>query len=424
MKKFLLLRAAVGLLCILFPALETRGQAVSPWFRGSAQAWKTLTEKSFSAAQLTATPLIRPMSGLSTGRTVKTTIPNWLSHRLSHSNTFSRMEKDLFKLHPANPAAVSGKLSYFWDRDALLAASTASGEMNQNAFDRHQELLEQTLAEVEDFNREYLSEHFNSPVFAQEELLQLLKDPAQPPAFILTRREIETFPTLTLSEQQAFSQQAWRNASARLAELLQMDPQTLSTQSFSNYYYLKLRQRYFTTLYQVLQKAQSPRQTAIVRVRKKLPLDFLPESEQALTDAQRLGKLHFYADLMQSHGKTFTPDFITLKTELARQQELYYPYAVAEAFAQPYENVLMRRNYPAELYFNAEDAAALSLLTSQEAVNKLPQKIARVQANKQNLLADKTPTPDAYIHYFRLAAQEEFLKTRLARAQFFLQYLP
>lgn len=422
MIKLFPLRFACCLFFILAPLAPTRAQLVSPWFRGPAQSWKALKETSFSAARLAATPLSAPMSGLSTGQAVKTTVPNWLMHRLSHSNTFSAMEKEIFKTHPANTVAVTGKLSYFWDRDALLAANAAPGEINEKAFTRHQQLLQNTLAEVENFSLEDISTQFHSSVFSQEEMLRALKDPTQPQAFILTRREVEEFPQLSLQEQLEFARNAWRQSSVRLMELLNQEPQTITTHAFSDYYYIKLRQRYFTTLFQVMARAQAPRQTIIVRVRRKIPLDFLPEADKLLTDAQRLGKLHFHLGLMQSRGQQLSAEAVALKTEITRQTELYHPYALAEAFGLPYEQVLRSHVYNAKLYFSDEEAARLNMLTSEQAVSELPAKIAQVQAQMRELLGTKTASPDVYVHYLRLQAREEFLLTRLAQAKFFLQY--
>ncbi len=413
--------------CLAFafaPLASARAQLVSPWFRGTAQSWKTLTETSFSAARLSGAKLSTPLSGISTGYAVKTTVPNWLKHRLSHSNTFSRMEKEIFTVHPANPAAVTGKLTFFSDRDALLAANAAEGEINSLAFARHQELLRNTLAEVEDFSRGQIAGQIHNSVFHQEELARLLKDPSQPAAFVLTRREVEQFPALSLTEQQSFAQNTWRQTTLRMAELLSQNPQVITTQNYAEYYYLKLRQRYFATLCQVLARAQTPRKTIIVRVHKKIALDFLPDNAAALTDAQRLGKLHFDLGLLQANAKSAMPELVALKAEIARQTELYQPYAVAEAFGLPYEQVLKHSVYHANIYFNEEEAQAINLLTSQQTVNELPGKIARIQAKRQELLAGKTLSPEGYVHYYRLTAQEEFLQSRLARAKFFLQYLP
>lgn len=418
------LRLACCLFLTFVPLAPVRAQLVSPWFRGTAQSWKALKEASFSAARLSATPLSLPLSGLSTGYAVKTTVPNWLTHRLSHSNTFSAMEKGIFKTHPANTVAVTGKLSYFWDRDALLAASAAPGEINEKAFDRHQQLLQNTLAEVETFSLEEISSQFHSSVFSQEEMLRSLKDPLQPQAFILTRREVDEFPQLSLQEQREFAKNAWQQASIRLMGLLTQDPQTITTHAFSDYYYLKLRQRYFVTLLQVMERAQTPRKTIIVRIRRKIPLAFLPDVGQSLTDAQRLGKLYFHLGLIQAHGQQATPEGIALKAEITRQTELYHPYALAEAFGLPYEQVLRSHVYNANLYFSEEESARINLLTSALAVDELPAKIAQLKTHKQELLSTKTASPDVYVHYFRLHAQEEFLLTRLARAKFFLQHLP
>lgn len=422
MKKLSWFRFTCCLCFLLMPLASARAQLVSPWFRGTPQSWKVLTETSFATPSLNATRLSVPLSGLSTGYTVKTTVPNWLKHRLSHSNTFSRMEKDLFKIHPTNLTAVTGKLSYFLDRDALLAANVMRGEINEHAFSRHQELLQNTLAEVENFGHEQITSRFSNTILTQEEQERILKDPAQPPAFIVSHREIERFPTLSLAEQQLFAQKALQDASRNLADILRQNPQEIPTHVYSNYYYYKLRQRYFSMLCKVMERAQAPRQTIIIRVRKKISLSFLPESEQLLTDAQRLGKLYFHQGLMQANTQSATTDLVALQTEIARQTELYNPYALAEAFGIPYEKLLSQRNYLANIYFAEEEAAYINTLTSYQALEELPAKITHVQTQQNSLLAAKTLSLDGYVHYFRLVAQEQFLKTRLAQAQLFSRY--
>lgn len=425
MTKLFSLRSICCLLFALTAPLCARAQLVSPWFRGSPQAWKTLTETSFSAPRLTAARLSVPLSGLSTGRAVKTTVPNWLSHRLSHSNTFSRMEKEIFTVHSANLPAVTGKLTYFSDRDALLAANAANHEINPDAFARHQQLLKHTLAEVEAFSREEIAAQIQRSVFSAEELQRLLKDPSQPAAFVLTAWEVKQFPALSLEQQRAFALNAGQNATSRMLELLRQNPQTIPTRHFSEYYYLKLRRRYFSLLYKALTHAQTPRKTLIVRVHKTIPLAFLPQPNIPLTDAQRLGKLHYHLGLLQANGHHSAADLVALKTEIARQTELYQPYALAEAFGLPYEQVLARSVYGADLYFSEQEAQNIMALSWQQTLDELPAKIARVQTKMKEMQSRKTIlSPQEYADYFRLAAQHEFLQARLAQAKFFLLHLP
>lgn len=423
MKNFFPYRVCCFLFFALAPCCGLQAQTISPWFRGTQQTWKIMTENSFSAARAAQTPFIRPLSGLHTGYAVKTTVPNWLAYRLSHSNTFSAMEKNIFKIHPNNLSAVTGKLTYFWDRDALLAASAGPGEVNEKAFGRHQELLQHTLAEVEQFAREEIAKQFNSSLFSTEEINHLLADPSQPQAFILSRKEIETFPTLSLEEQKTFAQNAWQNAVRMQTQLLATNPQTLTTQRFSDYYYLKLRRSYFSLLANVLERASVPRRTIIIRVKKRLPFDFLPEANLPLTDAQRLGKLYFYTEHFQMRGPEGLEKSVALKAEAERQRQLYEPYALAEAFGVPYENALKRGLPPTDILFGAEEAARLRMLTSRQAVDELPEKISALQTAQRQAHPKDEPL-DFYVHYFRLHAQEQYLQLRLAQARFFLQYLP
>ncbi|MGN0024300.1 MAG: hypothetical protein ACI351_02585 [Candidatus Avelusimicrobium sp.] len=417
---FLFFRLACCVLFLCVSALSLRAQTVSPWFRGVPQTWKMLRETSFSAANAVKTPLLQPLSGRYTGYAVKTTVPNWLLHRLSHSNTFSAMEKEIFKKHPANTVAVTGKLSYFWDRDALLAASAGRGEINQKAFARHQELLQNTLAEVEAFAGSEIASAYNSTLFSPEEISRLMADPAQPPAFVVTAREAAEFAALSLEEQKAFTQNAWQKTTLLQTELLKTDPQKLSTQHFSDYYYLKLRRNYFSLLHRALEHAAAPRRTLIIRIRKRLTLDFLPENDMFLTDAQRLGKLYFYTDHAKSFGLTIE-NIVALQTETARQENLYIPYARAEAFEQPYEKALQRGS-ESDILFGEEEANRLRLLTSRQAADELPAKIAALQTAMDNARPNGAAA-DFYVYYFRLHAQQNYLQTRLAQAHFFLNHI-
>lgn len=418
---FLFFRLACCALFLCVSALSLRAQTVSPWFRGVPQTWKMLTEKSFSAVNTIKTPLLPPLSGRYTGYAVKTTVPNWLSHRLSHSHAFSVMEKNIFKTHPHNISAVTGKLSYFWDRDALLAASAGEEGIDQKAFNRHQELLQNTLAEVESFSREEIASSYHSALFSDEETARLLADPAQPPAFVLRAKEAADFAALSLEEQKAFAYNAWQKATLLQTELLKTDPQKLSTQHFSDYYYLKLRRTYFTLLLRTLNHATEPRRTMIIRIRKHIELNFLPESDMFLTDAQRLGKLYFYTDHAKSFGLTIE-NIVALKAETARQEKLYEPYALAEAFEQPYEKALQPGS-ASDILFGAEEAERLRLLTSRQAADELPAKIAVLQTAMNNVRPNGEET-DFYVCYFRLHAQQTYLKARLAQAHFFLNHLP
>ncbi len=415
------------LLCIslfLFvPAATCRAQAVSAWFRGTAQSWQTLTQTAFSAPKVMLSPLSRPLSGLSTGYTVKTTVPNWLNHRLSHSNTFCRMEKELFKIHPNNPSAVTGKLSYLLDRNTLLAESAAPGEINQKAFLRHQDLLQNTLAEVENYWEAALGERYHSTVFSKKEIANLLADPKQPPAFILSTNEINQFPLMTLQQQQAFTRRAAEDNTNALTELLSQNPEELSTSQFSHYYYLKLRQKYFTLLLRVMDAAQAPRQTLIIRVRKQIQLDFLPGKEAALTDAQRLGKLYFYKDHAKNHSSDgINEQLVALKSEIARQEKIYAPYAQAEAFNIPYELVLTHPQTVHTYALGAAEAERLKTLTNRQITEEVPVLIQQTQAYKNALLSAKNTGTDFFIHYYRLCVKEQILQTYLARSKFFLEH--
>lgn len=425
MKKFSPL-ALIGVLFLaLAPLPELRAQAVAPWFRGTARSWATLKASSFTLDKISRVPLIKPMSGLVTGKQVKTTLPNWLKYRLSHSGAFCKQEKEILSTHSTNTSALIGKLTYFWDRDALLSQSAANAEINPNALARHQQLLLGTLAEAEEYFLEDFPTTIHSYVFSKEDILNLLADPSQPPAYVLARRELEAFPQMTLEEQQNFVRQTLAQNLENLSELLTAGPDKLTTAQYTTYYLLKLRRQYFTLLERVINAAQKPRNTIIIRVKKQIPLPFLPHNESRLTDAQRLGKLYFYADSMRQRGEAGpTEPFIALQAEIARQEKLYQPYAQAEAFNIPYEAVFLHQADIAAYALGPETAERLKALSNIQAIEELPELILQAQAHKNTLLGQTPSGPDFYTHYFRLYLKKNILKTRLARAQFFAKYAP
>lgn len=416
MLKLFPLRFACCLFFTLAPLLPVHAQLVSPWFRGTKQSWEILKKTSFDVSRLSTTPLVYPMKGTVTGFKVKTTVPNWLKFRLSHSGTLSAMEKEIFKIHPNNPAGVAGKLTYFWDRDALLAHTAQPEEIHTDAFLRHQDLLQNTLAETEAYWKEEFFSQLGSSMLPREEMLKLIGDFTQPPAYILKQDEINQFTGLTLQEQRSFVRRELQHSTNYLSGLLAQNPQEIPTRDYALYYYHKLRVRYFALLERFLSSAQMPRHTLIIRVKTSLPLPFLPQSGELLTDAQRLGKLYFYAERLKASAPN--TQTVALQAEIARQEKLYSLYAEAETFHIPYETVLRRPRTIYDYALGTAEAERLNTLSYKQLAEELPERIQQVQTQKRLITASSNQ--DFYIEYYRLCIKETILKTYLARAKFFL----
>lgn len=291
-----------------------------------------------------------------------------------------------------------------------------AGEIHTDAFRRHQDLLQNTLAETEAYWKEEFFSQLRGSLLPREEMLKLIGDFNQPPAYILRQDEINQFKGLTLQEQQSFVRGELKQSINYLSELLSQNPQEIPTRDYALYYYHKLRVRYFALLERFLRSAQTPRHTLIIRVKTSLPLSFLPQNEELLTDAQRLGKLYFYAERLKASG----PDTqtVALQAEIARQEKLYSLYAEAETFHIPYETVLHRPRTIYEYALGMAEAERLNTLSYEQLAEELPERIQQVQTQKRLITASSNQ--DFYIEYYRLCIKETILKTYLARAKFFL----
>ena len=262
--------------------LPAQGQLVSPWFRGGKAVWEALLNKAKLPAAGKAA-FSQPLSNAATGYAVKTTASNWLRHRVAHSGVFSRMEKETLLQPNHTPKMQLGKIAYFHDRDARLfnwVPSQPGAKAEENAFWRHQNILANTLAELETFYRRELPEAFASSVFSKEQVARLMEDPIQPPAFVLYPKEIARFASLkTLAEQQAWAVQTLQAVWGDLNALLAKHPTRLQGNEFERYYIQKLRLLYFMTVQEVLAKATEKRPSLIVRRKRALKAD-LPGAER------------------------------------------------------------------------------------------------------------------------------------------------
>ena len=400
-----------------------QAQFVSPWFRGGKQVWQALLAKAKLPTNGQALQL-RPLSNAATGYAVKTTAANWLRHRVGHSGVFSRMEKEALLQKTNNPKLQLGKVAYFHDRDARLfnwVSSQPGAHAEEAAFWRHQNILSNTLAELETFYQGELPEAFSSGLFSKEQVARLLQDPVQPPAFVLYPKEIEHFAALhTLAEQKAWAQQTLSRIRADLNTLLGKDPTRLQNNEFERYYVQKLRLIYFTTLQEVLAGAKEKRPSLIMRRKRALKAN-LPGDDCPMTDAQRLGFWRYHLDklasaqpLLSQSGDHFA-QYTQLKSLLSRLAPVYEPYAVAEAFSVPYEQSLRLGTLWPDIIVGPQEGLQLRKMTAQESERQLP---AKIRALNQQLADLRTQTPEDlsfYTRYYRLEKQKALYESFLIR---------
>jgi len=147
----------------------------------------------------------------------------------------------------------------------------------------------------------------------------------------------------------------------------------------------------------------------------------LPQAQELLTDAQRLGKLLFYAQSGLFSGAQQE----ILLAELKRQEDLFYSYAEAEAFDVPYHQVLdfyantvskRFHRIPADKIFGQEAAKKIEALSGEQVVEQVPGVLEKINAQQVRMHSSSTPpTPEDYLEYFKTEYKKRFYQFLLYR---------
>lgn len=395
-----------------------------PWFWGEQTLWKTLTKESFSVP--VSPTILQASLRISTAKyEVISTPKNWMYHRFSHSGLLNDAEKErLLKADFTSAPNILGKLEVLHDRDADLFSFLQYQfvPLNTQAYTKRSELFKNAYAELENFYLPSLVSRF-SHLFPKEQVKLLLLDPSQPSIFILNKGEIDKFPTLSLEEQKAYAQSIIQTLTPKMQKILKTPVELLPEEEFQNYYFQKLRLKYFSLLLQALEKATAPRKTIIIRVRKTPGISFLKEGQTFMTDAQRLGFLHFYHDKFQtslSGGTAPDRELLEIKTVLAQQEKLYNHFAVAEAFNLPYETVFARGTSWSPLYIPNGTKWEEYISTTDISLQVKPL-IADIRNQLLVMLAQEPTDLNFYARYFRLKHQLSVYETLLIRNRLFLR---
>ena len=122
---------------------------------------------------------------------IKTTSQNWIHHKIFYSGLFSRQEKDIL-LKPAYAQATLGKVVYLHDKHAAFynqLATTDTHYISQEAFEKHQKILQDLIHTLQPYYVKQLPGEFISTVFSQEQILSLLKT-SQPAAYVLSPQPV------------------------------------------------------------------------------------------------------------------------------------------------------------------------------------------------------------------------------------------
>ncbi len=411
--------------------LSTQAQAISPWFRGGKQVWEALLKKPMELIPGKAAFSV-PLSHAVAGSSIKTTPHNWMLHRISYSGLFCRIEKDILLQKNATEKAILGKLAYFHDRDAQLF-NTLSRQLdfqsNETAFWSHQNVLANTLAELEGFYQSVFPIRFSGYLFTPEHIKHLLADPIQPPAFILNTSEIDTFASLnTLDQQRVWLEETLSYTKKDLAALLNKQPGSLKNYEFERYYLQKLRLVYFQTLQKILEKATDRRLSLIYRRKRSLNLD-LPGAKQPMTDAQRLGFLRYHLarqniaqiNFDQPAQNSFQK-YTEIKVLLSQLAPIYEPYATAEAFGVPYEKALRLGPSAPEIILGEEEGAKLRQYFEKGDASKWQQQLLTLEKQLNRLLNQDPDGVDFYTRYYRLEREKTLYSTLFLRKNIMSQF--
>ena len=430
MKKLLLA------LFLLFPACvyaQVQAGLIEAWTRGlTLPVWDGIVAKTAftpaagGAAFFTSlNPAIKPDK-------IATTPDKWVYHVVNYSEVFSKKEREaLLKFEPLDVKI--GKIAVMHDRSAAIYNQLKTDPQDaqlfsEKAFAEHQQKLAQLAVTLEynlnARNAGYVSskeqahhEDFISLLsrmpsgFSREDIALLLRSEGNQPLFpVFNRGEINDFAAITtLSGQRQWVASQIQAVQSSRQTILSRDLAQQNDQTYRLYYLQTQRLQYLTELQAFLEKTARPRKSLIYRRRVKLQ-DDLP----AMTDAQRLGYLQYRVDTA-----TDLAEKVELETRLAEQKELYQPYATAEAFGVPYEQVLYQGYMNPALLSEQEQALLANEKTAETAVANATDKLDTQRAAMHDFEPEDL---DFFTQYYRLTAQRDILKAELARRNFFKRF--
>ena len=163
-----------------------------------------------------------------------------------------------------------------------------------------------------------------------------------------------------------------------------------------------------------LAQTDEPLPSMVLRRPRAIDLPFLPNPEEKLTDAQRLGKL-----LLAKADDSLTPEQKQqVEQEYRRQQELYSFYASAEAFNVPLHNALGFYNpgITSKDIFGVQEAKLIQQAQKDHLlIERIPPVLQKIRLAQQeiSLESNSFPTPRAYVQMLQLEEKFAFYKNQL-----------
>lgn len=422
--------------CTVFLALQSFAQPVAPaveaaWTSGLKQAtWQPIVKRTVFAPQAGGAAFYSSLNPAVIPDKIATTADNWIYHVVDYSKVFSKPEKAIL-LPRGSEAVTLGKVAFLHDRSAavynqLQKEPNPQTLFRQHAFDEHQlklvklgRTLENDLVQKVDpalgLKSEKTHEDFVSLLqkwpsgFERSDIAYLVQSGGQPLFPVMSQKEIEQFAALKdLSAQRDWVAQQIDAAKANRRALLSREVEQLTDNDFRLYYMQNLRLQYLEKFQnEVLSKATAPRKSLIYRNRAKLS-DDLP----LMTDAERLGYLQHRISSFQGSLE----EKLKLQTQLAQQKRFYQPYAAAQAFGVPYEQVL-KEGYMNPKLLGEETARFIQNSTNLEkdlapAIEKLDARISAMNEFEPEELSFCS-------QYYRLTLERDIYKAEIARRRFF-----
>ena len=421
MKKLLLL----SLIFLPLTAFAQPAGLIEAWTRGMTNAsWKPIVTKTAFAPQVGGAVFYKSLNSA--------IVPKWVYHIVNYSDVFSKTEKGI--LLERKPMAVTlGKIAFFHDRSASLYNQLQKEPapqtlLSQNAFNEHQAKLAQLGSTFEnalikkvapylDFKAEAGYEDFVSLLqkwpsnFKRSDIALLFKGSKQPLFPVMSRKEMQEFAQLTdLAAQREWVANAIDLIKINQRSLLSQDPTMakLTDNQYRLYYLQNLRLEYLNVLQDnVLANATQPRKSLIYRYRSKLT-DQLPP----MTDAERLGYLHHTLNNLEQGAA----ERESLQALLKEQNDLYAPYAAAEALELPYEQVL-DSGYMSPLLLGEQTADLIK--NSADLSKDLAPMIEDLNKQIEMLTLFAAEVTSFYKQYYRLIVERDIYQSALARQHFF-----
>lgn len=353
---------------------------------GTKKLFSQLTEEAFAPERV-----LSPLQEFKSSKGQVPEIKKRIAGTFDRVSVFTEEEKEIMKAgkysisEGGDIAAVPLAKAFYLEQysaqimEELKKSFTLTPEQEKR-FQEHQSRLQHFVADMEQgwagrlgettFKNFYVQSHFLNKEFrlnmlseqSQEIVALLQSQKGDKGFFLISPEESEKFVHFSLQEQKRYAMFKYKEATSEVFAYFRKGPNNMSDWQFKQFYAWRHRAEYFKNLCWALQNATAPRTTIGIRFARPIPLSFGPfAGSRFLSDAQRIGKLQYYAD----HPFADVGKNLEVLAELKQQRELYNRYAFAQAFNVPYEKVpSMSENYFSSI-------KQVHAMFGEDAVNKI-----------------------------------------------------